>query len=81
MDSSDSSVDHKRRDRSASEEKHQTNKLFITNIDGKVLLPRVRPKSLKSRTNSEDSSRSTEPLKVWWPKETETQNTVSPSLT
>ena len=44
--SSESSVE-KRRERSPSEDKSLINKLFITNIDGKVHLPPIRLNSQK----------------------------------
>ena len=81
MDSSDSSAGEKRRDRSPSEEKHQTNKLFITNIDGKVREKLLREISRISRMNLGGTSKNTESSTVLWPSETETLNTVLPLLT
>lgn len=78
--SSDSSVDN-RRDRSRSEERPLTGKLFITNIDGKVPLKLVRVNSQTSKTNSEGSSKNTELLIAWSPRETGILNTVLLLLT
>lgn len=80
MNSSDSSVEQ-RRDRSPSEDKNQTNKLFITNIDGKVTNIIFRLISQKLRLNSEDYLRSMVPLRILLPREIETQNIALPLLT
>ena len=52
-DSSDSSP--KRKDRSRSEEKPSSGKLFITNLDGKVTSYLLRPNSRIFKINSEGS--------------------------
>lgn len=73
-DSSESSP--KRREHSRSEEKQQGSKLFITNIDGKVIHPSLRPTSTKSKQNSKGSFKNSEMSQVSWPSATETPNTV-----
>ena len=76
-DSSDSSAG-KGRNRSRSQDKAPVNKLFITNIDGKVTFYLSRLRSLKSRLNSKNFSKSMEKLETSLPNATETQSTALP---
>lgn len=73
MSESSSSSGAKRRERSRSEDKHQTNKLFITNLDGKVGALVFRPISRMSRMSSRECLKSLVLLKTLLRKETAIQ--------
>ena len=78
-DSSDSSP--KRKDRSRSEEKPSSGKLFITNLDGKVTSYLLRPNSKIFKISSEGSFKKLVQLLTLLPNATVILNTASHLLT
>ena len=78
-DSSDSSP--KRKDRSRSEEKPSSGKLFITNLDGKVTSYLLRPNSRIFKISSEGSFKKLVQLLTLLPNVTVILNTASHLLT
>ena len=79
-DSSESSP-AKRANRSKSEEKQVVNKLFITNLDGKVLLSPLSLTLVNLRPNSALSFKSAAPLNLSLSSAIGTPSTVLPLWT